>query len=95
MTVRATLALTPFVPPDFASETPALRRFREGNRGYVLPSEGRGQRFESSWVRQFSAIFCNVRHGALALPFVSRLFVRRPFTFAAARLSPSPQRREL
>ena len=27
--------------------------------GLALPSEGKGQRFESSWVRQFSAILSN------------------------------------
>jgi hypothetical protein len=85
MPVSATLVLTAFVPPIFASETPVLRRFREGNRGSVLPSEGRGREFESLWVRQISAIFETAENtlssGWLVLrPNVAGLFLfkRRP-----------------
>jgi hypothetical protein len=78
MTVRATLVLTAFVPPVFASETPVLRAFVEGNMGRLVPSEGRGQRFESSWVRQFSAIFENVTATALVLRFGLRFDVPAP-----------------
>jgi hypothetical protein len=62
-----------------------FRRFIGGNAGkrslkphLKVPSEGRGQRFESSWVRQFSAIFENVTATALVLRFGLRFDVPAP-----------------
>ena len=52
MSVSVQFASPRYVPPLFALETPELRGCRKGNEGVALPSEGRGQRFESSWVRQ-------------------------------------------
>lgn len=53
MTVSVSLASPRSVPPLFALETPELHGVCEGNEGVALPSEGRGQRFESSWVRHY------------------------------------------
>jgi hypothetical protein len=79
MTVSVMSVLPAFVPPFLASETLDLRGNVEGNRGSALPSEGRGQRFESSWVRQFSATFERGSRNALVLPFESRGYVHDSF----------------
>jgi hypothetical protein len=58
VTCVSAMSVSPrYVPPLFALESPVLRGFVEGNRGVALPSEGRGHRFESCRVRQFSAIY--------------------------------------
>ena len=59
MSVSVMLASPAFVPPFFAPETPRLLGICEGRDGIALPSEGRGQRFESSWVRHVFRHFCD------------------------------------
>lgn len=70
--VRASFVSPSFVPPLFALETPEMRAIVEGMRGSALPSEGRGQRFESSWVRQFSANFKKPSGMSFVLPLALR-----------------------
>jgi hypothetical protein len=77
--VSVSLALTAFVPVNSRQNCGGNADILSLNPHLKVPSEGRGQRFESSWVRQFSAIFEKAVPEALALRFVLRREVAATF----------------
>jgi len=80
--VSAMLVQTAFVPVNSRPKSGGYAGICYGEGGSLVPSEGRGQRFESSWVRHFSAIFADATKLLLASPLALRsdvawLFTRR------------------
>jgi hypothetical protein len=80
MSVSASAVLPRQIHGMFRQFAPALRVNRRGKMHRLVSSEGRGHRFESCRVRQFSAIFEEPSGKALALPFVRRCGVAEAFT---------------
>ena len=58
MTVRVMSALPASIHVMFSPEKRELRDKRTPKADLGKPSEGRGQRFESSWVRHFLSQIC-------------------------------------
>jgi hypothetical protein len=77
--VRVQFVQTAFVPVNSRPVCGEIAGICYEKDGHLVSSEGRGQRFESSWVRHFSAIFADAPKSSFESPLVSRSDVALAF----------------